>query len=388
MKKILIGIILTISINVFSQNDFKMVTAPYVQALTDTQATIVWLTNKDAVSWVEIAPDDTMHFYLKERPKYFQTHIGKKVVGTTHAIVLNDLLPGTSYRYRIYSQEVIGGIGSATQYGKTIATKVLKTNPLKFKTLDTQTNSFSFVMVNDIHEKNDLLTNLLKNVKTEGVDFVIYNGDMVNDMRTPEKVINGFLTNSSELFASEIPFYMVRGNHETRGLAANTYMDFFPSTTGQPYYAFQQGNSFIIVLDSGEDKPDSDIEYGGLALFDAYRMDEAKWLKEVVSSSAFKSAKHKFVMIHMPPMPNHWHGPTMVKDLFVPILNEAGIDLMLSGHLHKHLYYENNYGGCQFPVLINSSTNKVRIDVSDNTILVKTINQEEKQEFKIELKKK
>ena len=385
MKKFFLASFLALSINMFSQAEFQIVCGPYLQRITDTEATIVWLTNKNAVSWVELAPDDSTHFYAKERPQYFQTRIGKKEVGTTHAVPLKNLEPGTFYRYRIYSQEVLGGNGSSTQYGKIVATKIFQSNPLRFKTLDMKKTAFSFEMVNDIHENNELLSSLLNNVKSEKVDFVIYNGDMVSDMRSAEKVPDGFLSKSAEMFAAEIPFYMARGNHETRGLFADTYMNYFPSPTGLPYYSFQQGSTFFIVLDSGEDKPDSDIEYGGLAAFDAYRMEEAEWLKKLVAGDAYKAAKHKIVIVHMPPMPNHWHGPTMVKDIFVPILNEAGVDLMLCGHLHKHFYYDKNYGGCQFPVLINANKNKVRVDVSENSLLVKALNAENKPEFEVKL---
>lgn len=386
MKQFFLLMVLTFTLGVYAQTDFQIVCGPYLQRVSDTEATIMWLTNKDAVSWVDVAPDDSTHFFATERPHYFQTRIGKKVVGTTHAVRLKGLNPGTFYRYRIHSQEVLGGIGQSTLYGKIVASKIFQSTPLQFKTLDTQKTDFSFVTVNDIHENNELLNSLLKDVKKEKVDFVIYNGDMVSDMRSPDKITNGFLTKSAELFATEIPFYIARGNHETRGLSAKDYMDFFPSKTGEPYYSFQQGNTFFIILDSGEDKPDSNIEYGGLAAFDEFRMEQQKWLKELVNSDACKAAKHKIVIVHMPPMPNHWHGPTMVKNLYVPILNEAGIDLMLCGHLHKHLFYENNYGGCQFPVLINSNKNKLRVDVSDEGLVVKAFNEQNKPEFEVKLK--
>ena len=38
----------------------------------------------------------------------------------------------------------------------------------------------------------------------------------------------------------------------------------------------------FIVLDAGEDKPDDDVEYGGLADYDPYRLSQLSWLKEAV----------------------------------------------------------------------------------------------------------
>ena len=164
MKRFLLGIILGISINVFSQTEFQITIGPYLQQVTETEATIVWFTNNDAVSWIELAPDDSTHFYAKERPRYFQTHIGRKVIGTTHTVRLTDLKQGTFYRYRIYSQEVFKENGYLVQYGKTAATKIFKSQPFKFKTLDTQKSAFSFVVVNDIHENNELLSSVLQDV--------------------------------------------------------------------------------------------------------------------------------------------------------------------------------------------------------------------------------
>src|SRR5690625_5315672 len=67
-------------------------------------------------------------------------------------------------------------------------------------------------------------------------------------------------------------------------------MDYFPTPSGKPYFTFRQGPVFFLFLDGGEDKPDSDIEYGGLSYFDEYREEQAEWLQQVVESEEFKSA--------------------------------------------------------------------------------------------------
>lgn len=388
MKKISLLFVLIFSLGVFSQEGFKIITGPYLQVVTDTEATVVWTTNKQAVSWVELAPDDSTHFYHAPRPRFYHVSLGKKIIGTVHSVLIPDLEPGKKYRYRIYSQEVLEEQASDVLYGKIVASKIFKAKPFLFQTLDKNKTSFSFLTVNDIHENNDLLRLLLSNVKNENVDFVFYNGDMVNNVQTPEKMLNGFLNLSVEMFASELPFFISRGNHETRGQAAGKFMDYFPTPTGQPYYTLHHGNTFFIVLDGGEDKPDSDIEYGGLAAYDQYRIEEQQWLKKVVQGEAFKAAKHKIVIMHIPPGDdNSWHGPLHTAELFVPVLNGNGIDIMISGHIHRHMYYKDGTGGTDFPVLINANKNKARVDVSDKGLVVKSLNVENKPEFEIKLKK-
>ena len=122
----------------------------------------------------------------------------------------------------------------------------------------------------------------------------------------------------------------------TRGAWATTYTDYFPTSTASPYYTFRDGPALCIVLDGGEDKPDNDIEYHDLVRYDTYREKEAKWLKGVVDSDEFKAAPVKIVIIHVPPKSSGWHGEAEVARLFVPILNQAGVDAMFCGHIHKY----------------------------------------------------
>ena len=51
-------------------DDFKITGGPYLQMLGEHKVTIVWATNRDAVSWVEIAPTTDEHFYATERPNF------------------------------------------------------------------------------------------------------------------------------------------------------------------------------------------------------------------------------------------------------------------------------------------------------------------------------
>ena len=259
-------------------------------------------------------------------------------------------------------------------YGTTICTDIFRHLPFRFKTRSADQDSLALVIVNDIHENSEMLGNLLADVKKGGYDFVFFNGDMVNNMSSEQQLINGFLGKSTEFFASEIPFYFARGNHETRGNFSDHYLDYFPTSTNEPYYAFRQGPVFFIVLDGGEDKPDSDIEYYGLADFDRYRADQVAWLKEVVATEAFRSAPFKVVITHVPPINTTWHGPLEVKKHFLPVLNEAGVDLMICGHLHAYHYIPAGESDCSFPVLINSNDASVSIRATSKSLNFKVQN--------------
>lgn len=352
MRKYLIAILSLFPLCLFA---IDIVYGPYLQEVTQTEATIVWVTNQKAISWVEVAPNDTQNFYAESRPAFYQTYLGKRVLGKVHKIKVQGLQPGTVYRYRVLSKEIISQKGHVISYGTVASTDVYSRPALTFQTLDPEKETLKIAVVNDIHGDNSLLTSLLQHTKKENMDFVFFNGDMVSHMENEEQLFTGFINTAVQLFASEIPFFFVRGNHESRGDFADQYLNYFPTSTRKPYYAFRDGPAYFIVLDGGEDKPDDDIEYYGLSDFDQYRIEQAEWLKQIMQGPDFKEALFRVVLIHVPPIQSTWHGPLHVNKLFAPILNDGKIDLMICGHTHEFYYAPKGEEGCKFPILINSN---------------------------------
>ena len=120
----------------------------------------------------------------------------------------------------------------------------------------------------------------------------------------------------------------------------------------------------------GEDKPDSTKEYSGLVDFDKYRQEELEWLKKEVASAEFKNADFKIVVIHMPIIQNkkNWYGMEFLAKHFGPVLKEASIDLMISGHTHRNAWIEDNKSGFDYPVLISSNNHFIEAEVTDKGI--------------------
>lgn len=380
-RKIIFFFIISLSISLYGNQPFNIKHGPYLQSITENEVTIVWVTSKDALAWVEIAPDDGSHFYAKERSKFFQTENGRKLVGTLHNVTITGLQKGTKYRYRIYSREIIDNYNWDTSFGKIEASSAYRT--YSFSTLDSDKSNFSFSVVNDIHADTLALRELLDQVDLTKKDFVIFNGDMMSHLNSETLMFDGFLDKSIEIFASNTPFFFTRGNHETRGPFSTRFMEYFPSSTGKPYFTFRHGPAYFIMLDSGEDKPDSDIEYGGLSDFDAYREQQVKWLAEVLDSDEFKQAPIKIVAIHIPAFTSTWHGTLHVQELFIPILNKANIDLMFCGHTHRYRYIKKNEFDNNFPIIVNSNREIMDFDINNNNINVTIKDQKGtiKQEF-------
>jgi predicted phosphodiesterase len=349
---------------------------PWIQAAGETEFTVVWETATPSISWVEVAPDDGSHFYACERPKYYESDYGRRPVGALHTVKIAGLTRGTTYRYRLYQQPLLLNEGNKRMlFGEAFGNDLLKHREYTVTTLNANRPECHFSMVNDIHGNDSLFRNLTKDMLQSKNNFVIFNGDMLSQIESPQQIRDGYLQSAGESFSPFLPIYAVRGNHEYRGAASYDYMRYFPTTTGQPYYTFQDGPAFFIAMDCGEDKPDSDIRYYGLSLTDRLREEEAEWLRQVVASDAFKTATVKIVILHMPPAwkENHWHGMREIARLFMPVLNDAGIDLMLCGHLHRYLFFEKGEAGNRFPILINSNQTRVDAVVNSQGIQVSVI---------------
>ena len=350
----------TVSIALFAQ-EVKISHGPYIQAIGQAEATVIWTTDNDAVSWVEVAPAGDNSFYGSEHPKYYQTKNGNRVIGKLHKINIAGLKPGTEYRYRIFSKAVLEYAEHRVLYGNIASSNVYTKKPLRFQTLDSSKESISFLVLNDIHGRNDDLIALSKDVRFGKTDLVFFNGDMVSSMENEKQFFEGFMDNAVNLFASEVPVFFSRGNHETRGPFSVYFPEYFPTSTEKLYYSFRQGPVYFIVLDCGEDKPDSDIEYSGLAQFDAYRTEQQKWLNAEIKTENFKTAPHKVVVIHIPPVGSDWHGPLDIKRKILPVLNNIGITAMICAHTHSYKYIEPDKEDHDFPVIINAHNSALDI---------------------------
>lgn len=374
MKRFLLLIaIIALPLSLMAQKAARIAQGPYIQACSDTEFTVVWLTDVDAISWVEVAPDDGTHFYNVERPKYYQTIFGRRPIGGLHSVKVTGLEPGTKYRYRIFQKAVLLNEGRVrVLFSDPYGSDILSHKPFCVKTLDADKAATRFAVGNDFHEHGDVLRKLFdrETVNADNYDFVLFNGDMVTSIDSEEYLMEHVITPSVEAFAPDMPLFVARGNHENRGQWGTHYMDYFPSSTGAPYYTFRSGPAFCIVLDGGEDKPDSDIRNLELMVHDPYREQVAEWLKGVVASEEFRSAPVKIVFLHMPPSPKGWHGGAEIDRLYTPILNEAGIDVMFSAHIHRYKLWKagDKATGCNFPILCNPNQTRMDVDVDAKTI--------------------
>lgn len=58
---------------------------------------------------------------------------------------------------------------------------------------------------------------------------------------------------------------------------------------------------------------------------------------------------------------------------FRPILNQANVDLLISGHTHRFFYHDSGSDGNTFPVLEQGGVCATRLDLHNGIIQLKVI---------------
>lgn len=330
---------------------------PWIHNISQTSCNVLWVTTEPTLGFVEVKEDDGTVWYHEEKPRFWQTVSGRRYVGCYHNVRISGLKPGTAYEYKI-SQQVLENADHTNYWNFGTSASVKKA--FKFKTLSHKADSCRFSMLNDIHFNDKLSVELTEDISD--IDFLLLNGDICSNARSLDTLIKHTFSPLKNVVSS-YPVVFARGNHEGRGEDWHRVPYAFPTPTGEFYYSFRQGPVAFLVLDAGEDKPDTDVEYAGTAAYDEYRAAELEWLKEAVKMPEFKSAPVKICVIHIPTIAGDscWYTQSWISEHFMPVLCRAGIDLMLSGHHHKFAYYPEHSFGNTYPIYVNAMDE--RLDV-------------------------
>lgn len=356
----------------FRQLDIKY--GPWLSNVTETGFTVNWITEYEALTYVEIAPDDGSAFEAEVRPQYYQTLMGRRLTGKEHSVRITGLEPGKTYRYRIAVTEVLDDTDPySTHYGHTKRHREVK----GVRTLDNSRTKFNIAMFNDMHCKDQKFTDLTKGLDSENLDLILLNGDIASHMASADSLIKHVYQPIRHL-CDKVPSVYARGNHEGRGREFHKFADFFPTPSGETYYSFRMGQIAFLILDGGEDKPDESPEYSQTADYDTFRKTQLEWLKEEIKKPEIASAPVKIAVMHIPSVKfqNSWYSQIWLAENFNPVLNEAGVDLMVCGHHHKFYYIEPGHSGNDFPILINSHVERLDIIVDGEKIKLQTVNEE------------
>ena len=385
MKHLLLGLMLLFCV---SAKGIKVTHGPWICDMDSTGVTIVWVTDVSGISYVEMATDSTDHFYSKTRKRYYAAEAGRRILtDSVHCVRIRGLKPDSKYRYRVVTQALKDWCNDDwVTLGGLAWSDVWKKKPYEFKTYPAKPREITFLVLNDIHERPQFMKELCKNVDLKKLDFVLLNGDMSNRIRSQKHIMDAYLDTCVSMFATDVPLFFNRGNHELRGEFADYLNRYFPTNNGK-YYRLQHvaGVDFLFI-DSGEDKPDADLEYCGIVECDQYREEQERWLRSLQEEK--KIGKYPIVVFsHMPPTLKNWHGPLHMQETLTPELNKMNVSVMLSGHLHRFDYQEPNEV-INFPNLVNSNNTYLLCHIANGKMEVDYVGltNKEKKHFTFPLK--
>ncbi|WP_430974624.1 metallophosphoesterase [Sunxiuqinia rutila] len=334
-------------------------TKPFLQNPIGGGITVSWFTHVPTHGWVEFGTDESLGTKM-------ETLIAGQVVANVkqHKVRLNGLQPGQTYYYRVCSREVLTYGAYKKEFGE-----VAYSETYQFTLPDTKSPDFTAIIFNDLHQKKQTLQQLMTQLEGVNYDFVLYNGDCIDDPRSEDQVLN-FLTFSNEqVNAAEKPVFYIRGNHEIRGAYSVEFNQLFDYVGGKTYGAFNWGDTRFVMLDCGEDKPDSHPVYYGLNSFEQLRNDQLDFLRHETKSKAFKKAAKRVLIHHIPlyGMDEKYYLPCA--ELWSETLNKGRFAVAINGHTHSSAYHEAESLGNDYPVVIGGgySANNATVMVLSKT---------------------
>ncbi|MDH6533422.1 endonuclease [Parabacteroides sp. 52] len=332
--------------------------SPYLQNPVDGGITVMWQTRVPAYSWVEYGTD-TLH--LKRERTLVD---GQVICNDLHnKIRLSGLQPGQTYYYRVCSQEILVYQAYKKVFGQTA------TSPFYSFTLpEADTKDFTALVFNDIHKQEATLKGLYNLVKDVDYDFVFFNGDCIDDPANEKEALFHIAMQCETVGAANRPVFYLRGNHEIRNAYSIGLRELFDYVGDKTYGAFSWGDTRFVMLDCGEDKPDTTWVYYGLNDFTQLREDQVGFLKEELASSVFTQAGKRVLVNHIPLYGNRMGGYQPSFALWGSLLEKAPFDINISAHTHRHAYYAKGEVRNNFPVVVGGSQ---RLDTATVMVLQK-----------------
>ena len=330
-------------------------TTPFLQNPVGNGITVSWMTNVPTHSWVEYGTDAKLGLTQ-------QTVVDGQVIANNkhHKIRLNNLKPGITYYYRVCSREMTLYEAYKKEFGETAYSEI------QSFTLPRNTESdFTALIFNDLHKNKDLMDKLSNVVKDIDYDFVFFNGDCIDDPKNEAQAVDFISYINRKVKADRLPVFFLRGNHEIRNAYSIQLRNLFDYVGDRTYGAFNWGDTRFVMLDCGEDKPDSTSVYYNLNNFDELRKDQAAFLQTELAGKAFRSAAKRVLIHHIPiyGMKEERFNPCL--ELWGKALTKAPFNVAINAHMHRFAWYPKGAADNNFPVVVggdnNASTGTVMI---------------------------
>ena len=316
-------------------------TKPYLQNPVGNGMTVMWETTVPAYCWVEYGTD-TLNL------KKARTIVDGQVIcnGLHNKIRLTDLRPGQTYYYRVCSQEIMLYQAYKKEFGETAV------SPFYTFTLPSASQKdFTALIFNDLHKHIPTLDALYGQVRDIPYDFVVFNGDCIDDPANEKEALYHLAYLCGKVGASHVPAFFLRGNHEIRNAYSIGLRALFDYVGDKTYGAFSWGDTRFVMLDCGEDKPDSTWVYYGLNDFTGLRKDQVNFLSKELNGKEFKQASKRVLLNHIPIYGNG-DAYEPCPELWGSLLAKAPFNVNISAHTHQYAFHPKGSLGNNFPVIV------------------------------------
>lgn len=289
-----------------------LLTPPYIQHVRPDGVTLLWEMTVRMNARVEVttnAGDPAGVVAVEARPTGFSSFLYQAEV--------TGLSPGTSHAYRLTDDQ-----------GRLDASGTFQTAPAAFA-------PFSFAVWADSQGYNrgaypddplEPTTSMMAHMARSGAALALTAGDLAEDGALYTDTRKFFLDRVVRQLGPAMPFYIAWGNHDSYRNAAIRRFAQQPSRDregGEPgfgSFAFTHADCRFICIDYATMLPD--IE---------------SWLPQELQSEASRSARHRFLFIHVPPYSELWiDGSQELRDRLVPLLEAHRVDICFSGHTHNY----------------------------------------------------
>lgn len=288
-----------------------IVVQPYLQWITQTEATIRWETNFPCVGQVSWGVSEkTDQLVSESEPR------------TYHEIKLTNLEPEMLYYYRTLSK----ADGPAVVTSE--AGKVLESAVSTLQTANLPDTPFGFVVLSDTQWQPKVAGSLANAAWDLRPNFAVIAGDLVDAGNSKKQWTNDFFGALKPL-VERVPFYPVLGNHDQD---ARFYYDYMSLPNPEYFYTFHYGNTQFFMLDTNRDvRPGT---------------EQFKWLEKELAAS---TARWKICVHHQPPFSsdddygNDWKRPIrratlgdMKSKPLVELYDRYEVDIVWCGHVHSY----------------------------------------------------
>lgn len=324
---------------------------PYLQVLTPNSIQICWSTSEPTISRVVFGTS------LSEQSSEFVDEAPK----TTHFVTLSDLSPSTTYYYSVgNANTLLAGNNEAFRF---------KTSPD-----NSSEETVNFWAIGDFGKASqgqiDVMNSFIAFDNSAQTDFMLMLGDNAYQDGTQSEY-QSKLFDIYDSILTYIPIYSTPGNHDYNSVNrfapptqhVGPYFDIFKSPIlgeagGVPsntklYYSFDYGNAHFISLNS-------EIQ--------SWTLDNNSPMYQWLEADLQANTKEWVIcFFHQPPYSKGSHDSDDFWELLMsamrqnalPILEQYGVDLILSGHSHVYERSKLIKGHYGFSSSFNNSTHAI-----------------------------